>query len=144
MFPHWLIAVLIGQGIICGLYCYTVAEAKGHNVAIWFLGGLLFGIIALIAVAGMPLTSEKVFERKKQIEVLSKKKKLTTAEIGMLKKSCQEMPEEELVKMLLEDKTNYEEGVYALLLKEAYIRGIRQEIRGEKIEDLIKKHQNRE
>ena len=32
----------------------AVAQAKGHNGTMWFLGGLGFGLIALIAACGMP------------------------------------------------------------------------------------------
>ncbi|WP_193090530.1 hypothetical protein [Advenella sp. FME57] len=36
------------------VFCSTVANAKNLNPLMWFLGGLLFPVIALIAVAGMP------------------------------------------------------------------------------------------
>ena len=37
-----------------GFYCGTVADSKGHNGAAWAFGGFFFGLIALIAVAGLP------------------------------------------------------------------------------------------
>ncbi len=36
------------------LFCSTVATAKNLNSFMWFLGGLMFPLVALIAVAGMP------------------------------------------------------------------------------------------
>jgi hypothetical protein len=37
----------------CGIYASVTAEDKGHGWLSWFLGGLIFGPIALIAVAGL-------------------------------------------------------------------------------------------
>ena len=39
---------------IAGLFCFNVAEEKGYNGFLWFIGGFLFSVIALIAVAGLP------------------------------------------------------------------------------------------
>ena len=39
---------------IAGLFCFNVAEEKGYNGFLWFIGGFLFSFIALIAVAGLP------------------------------------------------------------------------------------------
>ena len=39
--------------IPCAVFCGTIAEDKGHNGIAWFLGGLLFGPIALLAVAAL-------------------------------------------------------------------------------------------
>jgi hypothetical protein len=41
--------------IICGVFCMTLAENKGYGVGVWFLSGFFFGILALIAAAGLPL-----------------------------------------------------------------------------------------
>ena len=40
--------------IPCGFYTSAVAWEKGHSGKSWFLGGLVFGPIALIAAAGLP------------------------------------------------------------------------------------------
>ena len=40
--------------LIAGLFCFNVAEEKGYNGFLWFIGGFLFSVIALIAVAGLP------------------------------------------------------------------------------------------
>ena len=39
---------------IAGIFCFNVAEEKGYNGFLWFIGGFLFSFIALIAVAGLP------------------------------------------------------------------------------------------
>ena len=39
---------------ITGLYCLNVAEEKGKNGFLWFMGGFLFSFAALIAVADLP------------------------------------------------------------------------------------------
>ena len=40
--------------LIAGLFCFNVAEEKGYNGFLWFIGGFLFSFIALVAVAGLP------------------------------------------------------------------------------------------
>ena len=43
--------------IVCfvvGLFVSNVAQEKGYNGFVWFIGGLCFSVIALIAVAGLP------------------------------------------------------------------------------------------
>ena len=40
--------------LIAGLFCLNVAEEKGYNGFLWFIGGFFFSFIALIAVAGLP------------------------------------------------------------------------------------------
>jgi len=41
--------------IASAFYCQEVIEQKGYeNKGSWFLGGLFFGLFALIAAAGMP------------------------------------------------------------------------------------------
>jgi hypothetical protein len=43
----------------CAGLCAVVASAKNQGAASWFFAGLLFGILALIAIAGMPTLPEK-------------------------------------------------------------------------------------
>jgi hypothetical protein len=48
----------IGLAVYClasGAYSATVADAKGYSTGAWFFGGLFFGVLALIAIAGMPV-----------------------------------------------------------------------------------------
>ncbi len=46
--------VLVVFWFVCGFYSSVVADSKGYNGTAWAFGGFLFGIIALIAVAGLP------------------------------------------------------------------------------------------
>ena len=36
------------------LFCAGLADAKNRSGLLWFVAGFLFGIVALIAIAGMP------------------------------------------------------------------------------------------
>jgi hypothetical protein len=40
--------------VACALYSAQVASSKGHDPALWFLGGFLFGPLALLATLGLP------------------------------------------------------------------------------------------
>jgi hypothetical protein len=42
----------------CILMCMSLAEEKGRSGFQWAIGGALFGILALIAIAGMPLQAQ--------------------------------------------------------------------------------------
>ena len=48
------LVVYLLVGAVCGVFCARLAKAKGHNGGTWFIAGLLFSVIALIAIAGMP------------------------------------------------------------------------------------------
>ncbi|MCB4407783.1 hypothetical protein [Synechococcus sp. MU1642] len=39
--------------ILCGVFASTIAGGKGHGGCSWFLGGILFGPLALIATLGL-------------------------------------------------------------------------------------------
>lgn len=41
--------------LACAVFCANLAYAKKRNGFLWFLAGLAFSIIALIAIAGMPV-----------------------------------------------------------------------------------------
>ena len=55
--------VFFGIWIACCAYAAALASAKEMNVALWALGGFLFGPIALIAAAGMPDRRQRMFIR---------------------------------------------------------------------------------
>jgi hypothetical protein len=38
---------------LCGLFASSIAADKGHNGCMWFIGGILFGPIALLAAVGL-------------------------------------------------------------------------------------------
>lgn len=62
----WLTILLIPGVIgwlVCAVLASTVASDKGQGGFSWFVGGILFGPLALIAVAGSPdLKSRKLLE----------------------------------------------------------------------------------
>jgi len=49
----WVIA--IAQAVICGGLCAGLASAKNRDSMTWFLAGFFFGVLGLIAAAGMPI-----------------------------------------------------------------------------------------
>ena len=53
---------------ITGLYCLNVAEEKGYNGFLWFVGGFLFSFAALIAVAGLPDKKLRKYSRNNEEE----------------------------------------------------------------------------
>ena len=44
----WFLAYIF-YAIVCGCYAAALARSKGRDPMHWFLGGLLFGIIGLLA-----------------------------------------------------------------------------------------------
>lgn len=44
--------------IVCSFFCGRVASSKGYDAVTWFFAGLFFGLIALIAAAGMHRSKE--------------------------------------------------------------------------------------
>lgn len=55
-----LLIIWFMQAVVCAGFVSTVAEAKGLRAGSWAVSGLLFGVIALIAVAGMPVRERRV------------------------------------------------------------------------------------
>jgi hypothetical protein len=53
-FINLVCAILFISNFACAGFCSHVAIAKNLNGIKWGFGGLFFGIIALIAIAGMP------------------------------------------------------------------------------------------
>ena len=45
--------MLIFFWILCGLFASSIAGGKGHNGCMWFIGGILFGPLALLAAVGL-------------------------------------------------------------------------------------------
>ena len=54
----WIFIILL-NGIIFGAFCSNLADKKGYSSGSWFAGGFFFGIIALIAIAGLPVKWEE-------------------------------------------------------------------------------------
>jgi len=49
-----IIAIVILQAIVCAIFSAYLASTKSRSSEAWFFAGLLFGIFALIAIAGIP------------------------------------------------------------------------------------------
>jgi len=60
-----LILVCIAYAVASGILCGIVASAKGRDIAGWAICGALFGVLALIAIAGMPVTIRETEECKR-------------------------------------------------------------------------------
>jgi len=63
--------MLIIIGVVTGSFSNKLANEKGYNPQLWFLGGLFFNIIALIAIAGLPkkdLDDEKLKREQNRID----------------------------------------------------------------------------
>ena len=56
----WLYLI---SAVVCGGFAAGVADAKGRNQWAWFFGGLVFSILALIAVVGIPTMSAELEEK---------------------------------------------------------------------------------
>ncbi|MEG2568047.1 MAG: hypothetical protein RSA84_17750, partial [Acinetobacter sp.] len=41
-------------GSVSGCFCFAVAKSKDRSGGLWFILGVVFNVIALIAIAGMP------------------------------------------------------------------------------------------
>ena len=66
-----IFCLLVLLGIVSGFYSSKLASEKGYDTTLWFLGGLFFNIIALIAIAGLPVKNveqEKFNSDQKRIE----------------------------------------------------------------------------
>jgi hypothetical protein len=48
----WVLFIL--YACACAGFCVQLADVKGRSQGWWILGGFCFGILALIAIAGMP------------------------------------------------------------------------------------------
>lgn len=52
MDPVYLRILYVVYSVICAVLSAVVATTKDRNPATWFLGGLFFGVLGLIAAAG--------------------------------------------------------------------------------------------
>ena len=55
----YIVGAVIAQAVISGFLCGYLAEQKGYSTGAWFVVGLLFGVLGLIASAGLPIKSER-------------------------------------------------------------------------------------
>jgi hypothetical protein len=56
---NFIIIYAILVALPCGLFAAFAAEAKGYNAFLWFLGGLAFGIIALLGITAHPIRRQR-------------------------------------------------------------------------------------
>ena len=56
----YIVGGVIAQAVICGGLCVFLANQKGYNPNAWFFVGFLFGVLGLIACAGMPAVLEEL------------------------------------------------------------------------------------
>lgn len=54
----YIIFFILLHSIICAFFATWLAEEKGLSSGLWFVIGLLTGIIGLITIAGMPAKSK--------------------------------------------------------------------------------------
>ncbi len=66
-----IIVVAVVVGLASGGLCSTVAAAKGYETGTWFAAGFFFNVLALIAIAGMPLKEREEQEEDDPIKKLS-------------------------------------------------------------------------
>ena len=70
----------------CAFFCGEVAKEKGYGGTSWFIGGLFFGIFALIASAGLPDRKLRRYirligEKQNAIEVIKENKQLQLVDV---------------------------------------------------------------
>lgn len=54
------ICVALGiQAVVSAVFCAVVADSKSRSVPLWIVLGFLFGLYALVAIAGLPPLQEK-------------------------------------------------------------------------------------
>jgi len=65
-----LVGIII-WGIIFGAFCAYLAKQKNRNAETWFILGLFFSFIALIAIAASPARTQEEIEREKRKRFVS-------------------------------------------------------------------------
>ncbi len=110
--------VLLILWLSAGFYSGEVANEKGYSGAAWFIGGLFFGFIALIAAAGLPDRKLRKYirligEKQNAIEIVEEEFKLvdgnTKISFSMPKDSNKEEIYKELVDLLRDGGCKLEE-----------------------------------
>ena len=110
--------VLLIVWLSAGFYSGEVANEKGYSGAAWFIGGLFFGFIALIAAAGLPDRKLRKYirligEKQNAIEIVEEEFKLvdgnTKISFSMPKDSNKEEINKELVDLLKDGGCKLEE-----------------------------------
>jgi hypothetical protein len=77
-----IIAVIVAQAVVSAGFCMVLGDAKGYNPGRWGFAGFLFGPLALLAVAGMPVARENEAGRAEQL------KSASSRDVGGATKEC--------------------------------------------------------
>ena len=110
--------VLLLGWIASAFFCGEVAKEKGYGWTAWFIGGLFFGIFALIASAGLPDRKLRRYirligEKQNAIEIIKSKLQLvdgnTKVSFSMPLDSSKEEVYKELVSVLKSGGCKFEE-----------------------------------
>jgi len=56
--------LILVVSVICAIICAVMAEPRGRNKIGWALGGFFFGIFAILLIAVLGKTNEKILEEK--------------------------------------------------------------------------------
>ena len=56
--------LMIIVSVICAIVCAVMAEPRGRSMIGWALGGFFFGILAILILAVVGKTNEKLLEEK--------------------------------------------------------------------------------
>lgn len=56
--------LILVVSVICAIICAVMAEPRGRNKIGWALGGFFFGIFAILILAVVGKTNEKLLEEK--------------------------------------------------------------------------------
>ena len=59
-------AVVLAYAVSCGYFCRWLALEKGREAQPWFIFGLLFNFIALLALVGAPALEEEEYEEEEE------------------------------------------------------------------------------
>jgi hypothetical protein len=62
----WFYFVL-GESILCGIFSMWLAGEKGYKFGLWFLFGLIFNIIALLAIGLAPDRSTNFYRMQQDV-----------------------------------------------------------------------------
>lgn len=55
--------IFIGAWVVCGMFAAMVASSKGYSGGSWFVFGILFGVLALLAAIGIADKGQKPISR---------------------------------------------------------------------------------
>ena len=69
-----VIAVLVLHALVSASFCAYLASQKGRDGTSWFLLGLLFGLVALIVLVGVPSDTQRLADLKARAEAAEERR----------------------------------------------------------------------